>query len=194
VEDFYEAQTKLARKTQEALARAANEEYYNKCLTELRKDSDAQLKHEMATYWAGKWAIRLTDSGITTASRPEETIPLPPDSAPPVEASLATLIGCLSDQMEWLENELSTMSPQATQAKKTPAEPPKEPKDPGQPTPRPTTPSPKAQEGWCMAGSSCRCKGKEPEDRTKTNGKSPASTSKPPAQMTASPHTEVTIL
>jgi hypothetical protein len=88
---------KLACKTQEALARATNEEYYNKHLTKLRKDLDAQLKHEMATYWAGKWAIRPTDSGITTASRPEETIPLPPDSAPPAEASLVTLIGHLSD-------------------------------------------------------------------------------------------------
>jgi hypothetical protein len=77
--------------------KAANEEYYNKCLTELKKNLDAQLKHEMTIYWAGKWSIKPADSGTTTTSKPKETISLPPDSAPPTEASLVTLISHLSD-------------------------------------------------------------------------------------------------
>jgi hypothetical protein len=39
-----------AHKTQEAQAKVEGEEYYNKCLTELKKDADTHLKWELAAY------------------------------------------------------------------------------------------------------------------------------------------------
>jgi hypothetical protein len=70
-EDFYMAQTIVACKTQEALAKATSKEYYNKCLAKLKKDSDAQLKHEMATYQVEKRANQQVDPKATIINNPE---------------------------------------------------------------------------------------------------------------------------
>jgi hypothetical protein len=94
------AQTTKAYKTQEALAKAANEAYYNKCLAELKKDLDAQLKHKMAMYQAEKHVNQQVIPKATIINIPEERTqanPPPPDSIPSMNLSLMTLLSCLLD-------------------------------------------------------------------------------------------------
>jgi hypothetical protein len=49
-ENFYIAISLKAWETQEVRAKADNEDYYAKRLADLKKDTDARLKQEMATY------------------------------------------------------------------------------------------------------------------------------------------------
>jgi hypothetical protein len=171
-EDFYVAQTTLKRKTLEAKAKVVNKEYYENCLAELKKDLDAQLKHEMATYQVEIQVNQPAGSEATTTNNPEEgtwTNPPAPDGPPLSDTNLKTLFAHLSDQVEQLENKLSMTMPWATQAKETPTEAPKVLYQRAQVSQHEThlqTPKPKVNGPWSLHATDVRVRNRTTETKT----------------------------